>query len=190
MINDFKTTNKDNIFNLISEFEGLCLKEKESFRTSNIFNTSSSREDSFSRSPSCDYFRGSSLGNSNILSENFEILTTQKKKLISKSNFEGSHFKTLSTIGSGAYSKVVKAKNIKNHNIYAIKIIDKHFMDKEKKYYQIHLENELLNMCDSPNIIQIYGAYEDDFYIYLVLEFCDEGDLENFIKKHGRCSIN
>jgi hypothetical protein len=189
MINDLNKANKDNIFNLISDFEGLILKEKESFVTSNTNKSSSSNEEIYSRSPSCDYFRGSSLGTSIPLADNFDFSEINKNKLLSKKSFEGSDFKTLATIGSGAYSKVIKAKYVKTHNIYAIKIIDKHFMEKEKKYYQIHVENELLNMCDSPNIVQIYGAYEDDFYIYLVLEYCEKGDLENLMEKYGRPSI-
>lgn len=186
MINEGENYRTDNIFNLIQELEGLCIKDSDKCKSASIL--SSPNEENFFRSSSVDYFRGSNISN-NLSLENQTILIDQKKNLISKNIYNPEDFKTICTIGSGAYSKVVKARHIKTKEIYAIKIIDKHFMEKEKKYYQIHLENELLNMCDCPNIIKVYGAYEDDFYIYLVLEYCGKGDLGNFISKNGRCSI-
>ena len=38
-------------------------------------------------------------------------------------------------------------------------------------------EIELLKMLDHPNVIKLYEYYEDRDNIYLILEFCDGGEL-------------
>jgi 3-phosphoinositide dependent protein kinase-1 len=108
--------------------------------------------------------------------------------LTSKNVFLPSDFKNTSTIGCGNYSKVLKAKHKNTEQVYAVKIIDKKFMEKEKKFYQIYVENEVLNMCNHPNIIKIFGAYQDEEKVYLVLEHCTKGDLEEYIRNN--CKLN
>ena len=48
--------------------------------------------------------------------------------------FKKSDFEILGLLGRGSYAKVVKAKLIENDTIYAIKIIDKTFIEKVNSY--------------------------------------------------------
>jgi len=68
--------------------------------------------------------------------------------------------------------------------VFAIKIIEKSFMKHEKKLHQIYLENEILSKLSHPNIIKIYGIFEERSKIYIVLEYCEKGDFFEFIKNN------
>ncbi len=53
---------------------------------------------------------------------------------------------------------------------------------------QIEQEIMIQLRSDHPNILQLYGYFEDTINIYLVLEFSEQGDLYTFI--HNQVSIN
>lgn len=173
-----KTTNTDNIFSLVQDIENLGILcntyEKKSSVTSekpyNEFN-----EEEYFRGSSFEYFRNSSL-NGNEDNEEGE-----RMKLPSKNFFTSKDFEIKSTLGNGAYAKVIKAKHIKTNELYAIKIIEKRLMDKEEKLYQIYVENEIMSRCNHPNILKLFGCYEDNEKVYLVLEYSNKGNLFEFI---------
>ena len=74
-----------------------------------------------------DYFRSSqSLEND---PECQIKLKTQKVPFQSKNQFSKSDFEIIGLLGKGSYARVVKARLIKNDCIYAIKIIDKIFIE-------------------------------------------------------------
>ena len=141
-------------------------------------NNLNNNEDELFRSSSVDYFRTSNAFESLLLNEKTNL---QKIKMTSKNNFNENDFELLSRLGNGAYAEVYKAKHKKTSQIYAIKIIDKKLIEKENKTYQIFVENEMLNLCNHPNIISIYGYYEDSENFFIVEEYCKKGDLSEFM---------
>ena len=82
-----------------------------------------------SRSPTNeeDYFRGST---SNENESEFQIKLKTNLPFYSKNKFTKNDFEILGLLGRGAYARVVKARLIKNDAIYAIKIIEKEFIEK------------------------------------------------------------
>jgi 3-phosphoinositide dependent protein kinase-1 len=120
------------------------------------------------------------IHDTSILSENSDLLIESKKK-ISIQDFE-----IIKTIGKGSYAKVVLARNIHNNRLFAIKIIDKKFLEKENKEHEVHIEKYILSKFihkeDSRNIIKIYSTFQDGLKLYFVLEFCPKGDFSDFIK--------
>ena len=141
-------------------------------------NNLNNNDDDLFRSSSVDYFRTSNAFESLLLNEKTNL---QKTKMTSKNNFNENDFELLSRLGNGAYAEVYKAKHKKTSQIYAIKIIDKKLIEKENKTYQIFVENEMLNLCNHPNIISIYGYYEDSENFFIVEEYCKKGDLSEFM---------
>tara|TARA_B110000881_G_scaffold9974_1_gene7547 strand:- start:1549 stop:2619 length:1071 start_codon:yes stop_codon:yes gene_type:complete len=83
-------------------------------------------------------------------------------------------------IGEGAFSKIYKAIDTKNDKVVAIKLIKKQKVLKLMK--QVRLEISLLKSLQHPNIIACYGSYEDIKYVYIILEFCERGDLSLLLK--------
>ena len=56
---------------------------------------------------------------------------------------------------------------------------------KKNKLYQIYLENELLLDLSHPNIIKIYGIFEENDKIYIVLEYCEKGEFNELLKNNS-----
>ncbi|KAK9758128.1 hypothetical protein RND81_01G209100 [Saponaria officinalis] len=86
-------------------------------------------------------------------------------------------------IGSGSFAVVWRSKHRHLGTEFAIKEIDKkHLNDNLLK------EIEILRNVVHPNIIRLFDAIETEERIFLVLEYCDGGDLGEYIQKHGRVS--
>ena len=49
------------------------------------------------------------------------------------------------------------------------------------------LENEIHVMKElkGENVVHIFDVFKTNTEIYMMIEFCSEGDLDGFIKKHG-----
>ena len=144
-------------------------------------------EEDFFRNSSVDYFRTSSFSgvrNSEIESSSEEGDNNQPK-MTSKFSFQSKDFEIISSLGNGAYGDVFKAKHKITGEIYSIKVIDKKMIEKENKGYQIFVENEMLNYCNHPNIIKIFGCYEDKESFYLVEEYYQKGDLAEFLNQNS-----
>lgn len=79
-----------------------------------------------------DSFRSSLSGNEfNGKTTDYKLFANQLSvSFSSKLLFKKSDFEIIETIGTGSYSKVVKAKLIKDNSLYAIKILNKSFMIK------------------------------------------------------------
>ena len=104
-------------------------------------------------------------------------------KLISKNIYQENDFNVISICGRGAYGTVLQVclKNDPN-KVFAIKKLDINLLNSVNRLYQAYLENQILNELDNPFIIKLYGAFEEDKKIHLVMDYLSKGDLSYFIK--------
>jgi serine/threonine protein kinase len=73
-------------------------------------------------------------------------------------------------LGAGAFGSVFKTSNIHNPNHHvAIKVLDKNKL--ENTIDCIMEEVAILHCLDHPNICKYYETYDDNKYIYLVMEY-------------------
>ena len=93
-------------------------------------------------------------------------------------------YKELATLGEGSFG-VVKKVCLKNHEemIRAMKIIPKEVVKEEEEGKKLIDEIGILKNLEHPNIMKIYECFEDEENIYIVSEFCDEGDLLSKMEK-------
>ena len=56
--------------------------------------------------------------------------------------------------------------------------------------HKIYLENEILNNIDHNNIIKVYGIFEDDCKIYIVMENLPCGLFSEFLKHNSKLWID
>ena len=77
-------------------------------------------------------------------------------------------------IGSGAYGKVVKAREKTTGNYFAIKIVQK---NRVSEFHTFKQEVEILRVLDHPNIVNLIQCFETERLCYLVLEYCEGGEL-------------
>ncbi|CAD8151968.1 unnamed protein product [Paramecium octaurelia] len=86
-------------------------------------------------------------------------------------------------LGSGTYGKVKLVLDSVNKKKFAMKIISKSYM--KQIFATQHILNELnyLQGCKHKNIVEYIEHFEDRENIYIVLEYCGQGTLEELIKK-------
>jgi len=79
-------------------------------------------------------------------------------------------------IGSGSFSKVYLADNLKTKDKVAIKVIERSQLGSEEALW---LENEvtILSQIDHPNIVKWREVFEDTENIYIVLDLLAGGEL-------------
>jgi len=98
-------------------------------------------------------------------------------------------YNVIKKIGEGSFSNVYKASHIKTGIFYAIKSIKTKRLSK-KVIQNLNSEVEILMNINHPNIIKIHDVIKTKDHIHLVLDYCDGGDLHNFIKKNGKIQEN
>ena len=102
------------------------------------------------------------------------------------SNYIIGNYKILKKIGKGSFSNVFKAHKLNDENeFYAIKIISlKNLSD--KIIDNVKKEINIMLKINHENIIKLHETIVTQKYIYLIMDFCDGGDLYKFIKKNGK----
>ena len=100
----------------------------------------------------------------------------------------GNYYHKYEQIGKGAYSTVYKAYHNDLSKIFAVKEIN--ISIHKKNIERFREEIFLMNKFDHQNILKLYETIEDDNYIYLILEYCENGDLKNFLNKRPMKETN
>ena len=60
----------------------------------------------------------------------------------------------------------------------ALKIIKKKSIKEDTSFLN---EIQIMQSLDHPNVLKYYECFEDEFNYYIVMEFCQGGELLNFI---------
>ncbi|CAD8049292.1 unnamed protein product [Paramecium sonneborni] len=89
-------------------------------------------------------------------------------------------------IGRGFSSKVYKGKDDVSQEAVAVKVIDMK-MIKQSIHSQL-LKNEInaLRSFNSKHIMKLHDVFQTQNNTYIITEYCDSGDLNNYIRKRGR----
>ncbi len=93
------------------------------------------------------------------------------------------------SIGSGAFARILKCQ--KHGKIYACKImeIEKAISIKaiENEYDVMAKVNEMDPICKKYTL-KIHGKYQQGNSFYIFMDYCEEGDLGDFLSKKVICS--
>lgn len=88
------------------------------------------------------------------------------------------------TLGEGSYSTVLAATDRQTLREYAIKVLDKRHIIKEKKVKYVNIEKDTLNrLTEHPGIVRLYYTFQDERSLYFVLDLASGGELLGFLKK-------
>ncbi|GAA6039997.1 hypothetical protein JCM8097_002659 [Rhodosporidiobolus ruineniae] len=113
-----------------------------------------------------------------------------------------SHLEFVSILGLGAYGVVYLARdiaaqplpypaslahpNLGNLPLYAVKCLNKVGLDSRQRNFQ-RREIALHGLASRhPNVVTLHNVIEEETCIYVVLEFCEEGDLFGMITERQR----
>ena len=97
------------------------------------------------------------------------------------------YYKEIKTIGSGTYGTVKKVCLKKDPlTVRAMKIIPKDNVVQGVDYIKVLDEITILKKLDHPNIMKIFECFDDEKNIYIISDFCDQGDLLGKLEKLGK----
>ena len=99
-------------------------------------------------------------------------------------------FEILQVLGHGSFSQVLKVKSKRDGGIYALKRVDMAYIIQDQDLSQKYFENEVLFLkkLKHPNIIKCYNIFQVEQYLYFLMEFMNNGDLESY--NNGILSMN
>ena len=103
--------------------------------------------------------------------------------LFDNEKYTRKEFKFLGSLGRNGMSRIEKVKYIKDNAEYALKIFERSQIDTMDKYEQLITEKEMLEKCNYPGILKIFGSFTDSEYVYLILEYCEYGDFGKFLSR-------
>lgn len=92
-------------------------------------------------------------------------------------------------LGQGSFGKVYEGFENNTKLRVAIKKIDLKMFEKDSYLEQsIYSEIKILNKCKHPNIVELYEVLNSKRSMYIVMEYCGDGDLKKYLKLKGRLS--
>ncbi|KAK8887550.1 hypothetical protein M9Y10_038599 [Tritrichomonas musculus] len=105
--------------------------------------------------------------------------------LINSLPFETHSYKFIELIGAGSYAAVFKCFHVKFEKCFAAKVVELHNEDDDSIDVS---QSELfaLKRLDHQNIIKLYDSFNDKNHLFIILQYCERGTLNNLIKpSHG-----
>ncbi|KAF2258165.1 kinase-like protein [Lojkania enalia] len=121
--------------------------------------------------------KGAAVGTRQEVDQNGRPVTRVVKKGVKDFNFGR-------TLGEGSYSTVLAATDRQTLREYAIKVLDKRHIIKEKKVKYVNIEKDTLNrLTEHPGIVRLYYTFQDERSLYFVLDLASGGELLGFLKK-------
>ena len=103
-------------------------------------------------------------------------LAVQNKSLFDK-------YEVKQKIGKGKFGLVKAGINKETKKPVAIKIKAKKNMDKSDMELA-KVEIDILKISQHPNIIKLYDVFENENYIYIIMEYCSGGDLLSYFEHY------
>ncbi|MES1915893.1 MAG: hypothetical protein MHM6MM_007777, partial [Cercozoa sp. M6MM] len=107
-----------------------------------------------------------------------EMMRTRRKKL-NKDDFQ-----VIDIIGRGAFGEVKVVRKLDTNEVFAMKTMRKKEMIQKKQVEHIRAERDILALADNPWLVRLLYSFQDDEYLYLVMEFLQGGDLMTILMKY------
>ena len=94
-------------------------------------------------------------------------------------------FTLLKELGVGSFGRVILVQHNKTQAQYAIKAIDKRNTTniQEKPYFR--REIEIMYRIHHPNVVKLFGHFEDNTYCYFIMEYIPGGNIYSYVPKNG-----
>ncbi|VFQ76849.1 unnamed protein product [Cuscuta campestris] len=92
-------------------------------------------------------------------------------------------FEPLTMIGKGAFGEVRICREKSTGSIYAMKKLKKSEMLRRGQVEHVKAERNLLAEVDSNCIVKLYCSFQDEEYLYLIMEYLPGGDMMTLLMR-------
>ena len=162
------------------------MKEKESTLESSI-----SKDIYDAISPPMNPIIHHATSTPNLISKNFSLSLIEEEKSEQKDEDSNREYKIGNymvkyTLGQGTFGKVKLGVYIPNDEKVAIKILEKNRIIEKDDEIRVKREFDMLAQFSHPNVILVAEIFESEDSYYSVMEFCEGGELFNYIVKKNR----
>lgn len=107
-------------------------------------------------------------------------------RLHSREPLDLSCFSIQKVLGSGSFGKVFLVTKKDTNKQYAMKAINKSSLNSSNKKIQALTERELLAQVNSPFVVKLHFAFQNQQKLFLVLDFLEGGELFGHLKRMQR----
>lgn len=91
-------------------------------------------------------------------------------------------FTVIKQLGKGKFGKVSLVRHDTTGFLCAMKAIDKETIRRENLAGQLAREIKIQLFLKHENIASLYGYFDDDSHVYLLMELCTDGQLHELLK--------
>ncbi|KAL7144977.1 hypothetical protein ABFS83_07G048100 [Erythranthe nasuta] len=92
-------------------------------------------------------------------------------------------FEPLTMIGKGAFGEVRLCREKSTRHVYAMKKLKKSEMLRRGQVEHVKAERNLLAEVDSNCIVKLYCSFQDEEYLYLIMEYLPGGDMMTLLMR-------
>ena len=85
-------------------------------------------------------------------------------------------------LGRGSFGTVHRARDLTTGRLFAIKVIERASLQTEYQKRMLMTEASILNRIDHPNVLHLHKFLKSKNNYYLVLDYCDQGELYSEIR--------
>ena len=117
-----------------------------------------------------------------------DILDETKKKKEKEKEYKIGNYLIKKTLGQGTFGKVKLGIYIPSQEKVAIKILEKDRIVERDDEVRVKREFDMLSQFNHPNVISVAEIFESPDSFFSVMEYCEGGELFNFIVKYRRLS--
>ncbi|EGC31099.1 hypothetical protein DICPUDRAFT_50393 [Dictyostelium purpureum] len=95
-----------------------------------------------------------------------------------------SDFELIKIIGRGAFGEVSLVRHKESNDLYAMKRLKKSEMLKKEQVAHIRAERDVLASANTNWVVKLYYSFQDENYLYLIMEYLPGGDMMSLLIKY------
>uniref|UniRef100_A0A4W3I6B7 Rho-associated protein kinase 2 n=2 Tax=Callorhinchus milii TaxID=7868 RepID=A0A4W3I6B7_CALMI len=119
--------------------------------------------------------------------KNIENFLNRFEKVMGKvreMQMKAEDYEVVKVIGRGAFGEVQLVRHKISQKVYAMKLLSKFEMIKRSDSAFFWEERDIMAFANSSWVVQLFYAFQDDRYLYMVMEYMPGGDLVNLMSNY------
>ena len=112
-----------------------------------------------------------------------EMFSYENRDVVANLDIHG--YNVVKSIGKGGFAECFLVFSRKYAMYFACKVISLNSFHQNDRKESFETELDTLVHVMHPNIIQVYDKFMSDTHLFLILEYCSNGDVAEYIKHNG-----